>query len=109
MALIRYKDWRDGEPPKEYEEKRNKLIDKGTEVLNRALGKVNNLTEESLLEIKGIGKKTAQKILDGMPYSKIDELYEVVTPKIVAKIEHAINEVHLDTTEHLVESLSEEL
>ena len=47
---------------------------------------INTVTAEDLLEIKGIGPKTAAKIISGQPYESMEALTEVVSEPLYVRV-----------------------
>lgn len=75
-ALKRWREWREeGKAPEvESEPEPETKVDP-------TLTKMNEATKEELLEIKGIGPKTADKILQQQPCQNLDELQLVASVK----------------------------
>jgi len=74
-ALKSWKEWREeeGEAPEVESEPQSEV--------DPTLTKINEATKEELLEIKGIGPKTADKILQQQPCQNLDELQLVASVK----------------------------
>lgn len=53
---------------------------------------LNTANQEDLIGLPGVGEKTAQKIIEGRPYSSIDELTtkKIVTKSVFEKIKNTI-------------------
>lgn len=63
-----------------YEEIINKPVENQTEETveeSSSCININNATLEQLTELDGVGPSTAQKIIDGRPYTKIEDILEV--------------------------------
>ncbi|MDQ5985782.1 MAG: hypothetical protein CSYNP_01499 [Syntrophus sp. SKADARSKE-3] len=72
-----------------------KAVQKDDKAVKQELIDINSATKEQLLKIQGIGDVYVQKIIDGRPYAKKDQLkskniipasvYEKIKDKIIAK------------------------
>ena len=47
---------------------------------------LNAATAENLLEVKGIGPKTAEKIVSGQPYADMKDLTEVISNPLYLRV-----------------------
>jgi len=74
-SFKRWREWREeeGKAPEVESEPETKV--------DPTLTKINEATKEELLEIKGIGPKTADKILQQQPCQNLDELQLVASVK----------------------------
>jgi len=64
--------------------------------LPNPIEKLNRATEEQLLEIKGVGSKTAEKILENGPYESLEQTTEKtgLKPKVFDAIALWIKPAH---------------
>jgi len=70
-----------------YTEDKIRVEDKPKPGPTSDISKINEATVEDLTTIKGIGPKTAQKILDAMPVEKIDDLSKIpIKPAILKRL-----------------------
>jgi DNA uptake protein ComE-like DNA-binding protein len=93
MSLLSWKDFKNGVtaesliPVKEEEIVEKEVVEECPE--NNPLQKLNEATEEDLCQIKGIGQKTAQKIISSIPYTTISDI--PVSEKLAQKIANWLN------------------
>jgi len=88
--LLSWKEWREKQEKQEKDPQENNAcsaespkecqvlvgFDPGRceDVCSNNIAQINNATEQSLLEIKGIGPKTVEKIISARPFTSFDGL-----------------------------------
>jgi len=88
MPLPSWKEWRNGKPEKSV------VVQETDEIIGTLPGhdagvqRINEASEKQLVAIKGIGPKTAKKIIDFQPFSCFGDLLDAKIPQhVVDKLE----------------------
>lgn len=83
MSLLSWKEYRSG---KRVEEPEVKIEIPTPEIPTLEVVRLNGMSVEQLQETKGIGPKTAEKIVAGQPYKKLGDLAETISEPLYRRV-----------------------
>jgi len=92
MSLLTWKEYRTGKRIEGVVCGKQTASETPVETPNLEVAQLNGMTSEDLQEIKGIGPKTAEKIVSGQPYTEVDDLAEVVSEPLLRRVRETLSE-----------------